>query len=278
MVRERSARPAPAQCTSPTAVRGSSATSAAGFVRLGGAVEGGTRQLDPESLGGHVARLYRAAYGLTGSRQDAEDLVQDTFERVLRRPRFLRRDEDVVYLLRVLRNTWISSGAAQAASRGDARRRGDRGDRGAERSDRAVDRGRGGVRGAPGVDPAAARGRRRGRRPRPVVPRGRAGARHEGGDDHEPATPRSRADRRALQRPDADFGAMRCDCSSTGAAASPSTTSGLVRAASTQVRPKRTSVTTDNPDEVENSRSGTPSKRTTRALLGSGTAFPENTV
>jgi len=76
-------------------------------------VEGGTRQLDPESLGGHVARLYRAAYGLTGSRQDAEDLVQDTFERVLRRPRFLRRDEDVVYLLRVLRNTWISSGRSK---------------------------------------------------------------------------------------------------------------------------------------------------------------------
>ncbi len=86
---------------------------AAQFVRLGGAVEGGTRQLDPESLGSHIARLYRAAYGLTGSRQDAEDLVQDTFERVLRRPRFLRRDQDVVYLLRVLRNTWISSGRAK---------------------------------------------------------------------------------------------------------------------------------------------------------------------
>jgi RNA polymerase sigma-70 factor (ECF subfamily) len=82
-------------------------------VTLGGAVEGGTRQLDPESLGEHVARLYRAAYGLCGSRQDAEDLVQDTFERVLRRPRFVRRDQDVVYLLRVLRNTWISSGRAK---------------------------------------------------------------------------------------------------------------------------------------------------------------------
>ena len=76
-------------------------------------MEGSTRQLDPESLGAHIARLYRAAYGLCGSRQDAEDLVQDTFERVLRRPRFLRRDEDVVYLLRVLRNTWISSGRAK---------------------------------------------------------------------------------------------------------------------------------------------------------------------
>lgn len=67
------------------------------------------RQLDPDSLGSHLARLYRAAYGLTGSRQDAEDLVQDTYEKVLRRPRFLRHDEDIAYLLRVLRNTWISS-------------------------------------------------------------------------------------------------------------------------------------------------------------------------
>jgi RNA polymerase sigma-70 factor (ECF subfamily) len=67
------------------------------------------RRLDPESLGPHMASLYRAAYGLCGSRQDAEDLVQDTYERVLRRPRFVRRERDLAYLLRVLRNTWISS-------------------------------------------------------------------------------------------------------------------------------------------------------------------------
>lgn len=71
------------------------------------------RRLEPESLGDHVARLYRAAYGLTGSTQDAEDLVQDTFERVLRRPRYLRkRDHDLAYLLSVMRNTWISSARA----------------------------------------------------------------------------------------------------------------------------------------------------------------------
>jgi len=57
----------------------------------------------------HVGRLYGAAYGLCGSRQEAEDLVQDTYERVLRRPRFVRHDQDLVYLLRVLRNTWVSS-------------------------------------------------------------------------------------------------------------------------------------------------------------------------
>ena len=66
-------------------------------------------QLDPDSLATHVDRLYRAAYGLCGSRQDAEALVQDTYERVLRRPRFLRRDGDLAYLLKVMRNTWISS-------------------------------------------------------------------------------------------------------------------------------------------------------------------------
>ena len=68
----------------------------------------GERRIDPDLLGEHVGRLYRAAYGLCRSPQDAEDLVQDTFERVLRRPRFIRRDQDLVYLLRVLRNTWIS--------------------------------------------------------------------------------------------------------------------------------------------------------------------------
>jgi len=71
---------------------------------------GDAHRLDPESLGLHVGRLYRAAYGLCGSRQDAEDLVQDTYEKVLRRPRFVRRDQDLAYLLRVLRNAWISSG------------------------------------------------------------------------------------------------------------------------------------------------------------------------
>jgi RNA polymerase sigma-70 factor, ECF subfamily len=77
---------------------------------LSGATARDERLLEPASLGSYVGRLYRAAYGLCGSRQDAEDLVQDTYEKVLRRPRFLRRDQDLAYLLRVLRNAWISSG------------------------------------------------------------------------------------------------------------------------------------------------------------------------
>lgn len=68
----------------------------------------GERRLDPESLGDHIDRLYRAAWGLCGSREEAEDLVQETFARVLRKPRLLHADDDVGYLLRVLRNTFIS--------------------------------------------------------------------------------------------------------------------------------------------------------------------------
>lgn len=66
------------------------------------------RQLDPESLGDHIDRLYRAAWSLCGSREEAEDLVQETFARVLRKPRFLRSEDDLGYLLRVLRNTFFS--------------------------------------------------------------------------------------------------------------------------------------------------------------------------
>ena len=62
------------------------------------------RRLDPQSLGQHLDPMYRAAWALCGSREDAEDLVQDTFTRVLARPRVVRGDERG-YLLQALRNT-----------------------------------------------------------------------------------------------------------------------------------------------------------------------------
>src|SRR5436305_9528740 len=65
-------------------------------------------QLDPATLGDHFDRLYRAAWALCGSREDAEDLVQETYTRVLARPRIVRGDDDVGYLVQVLRNTFIS--------------------------------------------------------------------------------------------------------------------------------------------------------------------------
>jgi RNA polymerase sigma-70 factor (ECF subfamily) len=67
------------------------------------------RTLDPHSLTKHVDRLYRAAWALCGSREDAEDLVQETFARVLSRPRVLRGDDELYYLLRTLRNTFFTS-------------------------------------------------------------------------------------------------------------------------------------------------------------------------
>ncbi|HVR05316.1 MAG TPA: RNA polymerase sigma factor [Solirubrobacteraceae bacterium] len=67
------------------------------------------RTLDPQSLPQHVDRLYRAAWALCGSREDAEDLVQETFARVLSRPRVLQGDDELYYLLRVLRNTFLTS-------------------------------------------------------------------------------------------------------------------------------------------------------------------------
>ena len=76
---------------------------------MGGSQTNAGHQLDPEALGDHIDRLYRAAWSLCGSREEAEDLVQETFERVLRRPRFLHSEDDLGYLLRVLRNTFFSA-------------------------------------------------------------------------------------------------------------------------------------------------------------------------
>jgi len=64
--------------------------------------------LDPESLPRHLDRLYRAAWALCGSPHEAEDLVQETFARVLARPRLLRGQDELAYLMTVLRNTFLT--------------------------------------------------------------------------------------------------------------------------------------------------------------------------
>ncbi len=66
------------------------------------------RPLDPAQLGDHLDRLYRAAWALCGSRHEAEDLVQETYARVLARPRLLRNEDDLGYLLQALRNTFLT--------------------------------------------------------------------------------------------------------------------------------------------------------------------------
>ena len=92
--------------------------------RRGGAVltamlvQGERRRLDPETAGDHIDTLFRAACALCGSRQLAEDLVQETYVKVLARPRFLRRDDDLGYLIKALRNTWYSHLREASASGG----------------------------------------------------------------------------------------------------------------------------------------------------------------
>jgi RNA polymerase sigma-70 factor, ECF subfamily len=65
-------------------------------------------ELDPELLPRHLDRLYRAAWALCGSPHEAEDLVQETFARVLARPRMLRGQDELAYLMTVLRNTFLT--------------------------------------------------------------------------------------------------------------------------------------------------------------------------
>jgi RNA polymerase sigma-70 factor (ECF subfamily) len=68
----------------------------------------GGRPLNSELLGDHIDLLYRVAWSMCGSREEAEDLVQETFAKVLLKPRILYSDDDVGYLLRVLKNTFLT--------------------------------------------------------------------------------------------------------------------------------------------------------------------------
>lgn len=70
--------------------------------------------LDPDRLPAHIDRLYRAGWALCGSRDDADDLVQETLVNVLKRPRLLRDGNEIAYLMRALRNTYANRYRAAA--------------------------------------------------------------------------------------------------------------------------------------------------------------------
>lgn len=70
------------------------------------------RRLDRDRVVELLPNLYRAARSWTGSREEAEDLVQETYARVLARPRLIRGDE-LGYMLRALRNTLVSQRRAR---------------------------------------------------------------------------------------------------------------------------------------------------------------------
>ncbi len=61
------------------------------------------RLLDPEAAADHLTSLYRLAWSMCGSRHLAEELTQETYARVLARPRRLKGN-DFHYLARTLRN------------------------------------------------------------------------------------------------------------------------------------------------------------------------------
>jgi RNA polymerase sigma-70 factor (ECF subfamily) len=63
--------------------------------------------LDADSALRHLDRLHAAALALSGNRADAEDLVQETYLTLLRRPRRLRGTSELAYLMTMLRNRFI---------------------------------------------------------------------------------------------------------------------------------------------------------------------------
>ena len=69
----------------------------------------GREQLDPEALVAHLGHLLHVARTLCGSREGAEDLVQETVARVLARPRLLRTGGERAYLMRALHNTFLTN-------------------------------------------------------------------------------------------------------------------------------------------------------------------------
>jgi RNA polymerase sigma-70 factor (ECF subfamily) len=66
------------------------------------------RILSIEDVQRSMPRLRAVARNLTRSEEDAEDLLQDTLLLVFRRPRSLTNADAAGYLIRALRNTWIS--------------------------------------------------------------------------------------------------------------------------------------------------------------------------
>jgi RNA polymerase sigma-70 factor (ECF subfamily) len=70
--------------------------------------------LDADSALRHLDRLHAAALALSGNRADAEDLVQETYLTLLRRPRRLRGTSELAYLTTMLRNRFIDERRAAA--------------------------------------------------------------------------------------------------------------------------------------------------------------------
>ena len=67
-------------------------------------------RLDAHRATRHIDALYRCAFALTGDHHEAQDLVQDVFESLARRPRGLHNDQrERAYLLSMLRHRYYDA-------------------------------------------------------------------------------------------------------------------------------------------------------------------------
>jgi hypothetical protein len=150
-----------------------------------------TKRLDPGVLVAHLGHLLAAAWALCGSRESAEDLVQETVARILSRPRLLRAGAERAYLMQTLRNTFLTS-RRTSACRPHAVTTLEELDAADPRTGARRDRCAGvpGDRPAAGVIPVGASGSRR---HGPLLPRGGASVGCARGNDHNAAVPRSPA-------------------------------------------------------------------------------------
>jgi RNA polymerase sigma-70 factor, ECF subfamily len=64
-------------------------------------------RLDPHRAADHLDRLYRTAILITQDPHEAEDLVQDTYEQILRRPRELKGDSELHYMRAAMRRRHV---------------------------------------------------------------------------------------------------------------------------------------------------------------------------
>ena len=64
-------------------------------------------RLDPNRAADHLDRLYRTAILITKDPYEAEDLVQDTYELILRRPRELKAGSELHYMRAAMRRRHI---------------------------------------------------------------------------------------------------------------------------------------------------------------------------
>lgn len=64
-------------------------------------------QLDPTRAAALLDRLYRTAILITRDPHEAEDLVQDTYELILRRPRELSGDSELHYMRAAMRRRHV---------------------------------------------------------------------------------------------------------------------------------------------------------------------------